>query len=79
MHIIGPGIESRMREGARYCPEHEPPTPDPDVKPYKPSPRQKKRYAFIRYLIETGQFNGDDKAEPLTDAEIDKLARHVLP
>lgn len=77
-HIISPGAEGTIRiEGAgTYCREHLPP-PEPPA--YKPTLRESRRMAFMVWLRERGDWDDDQHAEPLTDEERERIARHVIP
>lgn len=70
-------------DGKVYCLEHAPkPEPSeaiPETREWEMTPRQQRAVAFQRWRYEHGAFCGDDHAEPLTDAEVDRLSRHVLP
>lgn len=65
----------------------EPPKPEPDPEPVDADhelaatwPKKRRaRLRFERWLFENGRYDQDAAAVPLTDAEIDYLARHVLP
>lgn len=66
-----------------YCADHapvpEPSEPMPDTKPWKMTERQRKRLGFGRWLYENGKLPGDDYAEPLSDEDKDRLAKHIVP